>query len=387
MAETQFILQAVTTASHARAIRTILRLPGPTQVLVSVGYVREAGLDAVEKAIKPLVAKTTFFVGIRNDITSIQAIKRLLAMRVKVYAVDTGSRRRIFHPKLYFAANAKQAGVIIGSANLTLGGLHNNIEASTYMKLDLSDGNDKTFAARAVGAFVEMLKKHPKHVFLIKNKKHATKLFESGRLADEEEIPAPSTISHVKKGARDNLRPMKLTPAVRPRFRPTTSRPDTRATGPVPQRAKSAPTPFKHLIWESRSLTERDLNIPAGRRTNPTGSMGLKKGSFTEIDQRHYFRNQVFADLEWTRDDPPSKWERGHAKFELVIKNINYGVFDLKLSHNTNRRSRSYRQRNFMTQLHWGEVKKYIAKRDLLGRILYLYRKDKVPPEFMIEID
>lgn len=79
--------------------------------------------------------------------------------------------------------------------------------------------------------------------------------------------------------------------------------------------------------------------------------------------------------------------KRAHAKFELVIKNLNYGVRDLKLSHNTDEKGRSYKQKNFMTQLHWGDAKKDVAKPDLLGRILYLYRKDTAPPEFMIEID
>jgi HKD family nuclease len=388
MAELDFILQAVTTTTHARAIRAILRLPKPTQVLVSVAYVREPGLGPVEKAIKALAGRATFFVGIRNGITSIQAINRLLAMKAKVYAVDTASRSRIFHPKLYFAANTKQAGVIIGSANLTLGGLHNNIEASTHLKLDLSAANDKKFANEAVNAFADMLKKHPKHVFLIKNTRHANELFAAGRLADEEIIPAPTTTIFLKKGRRDDLRPMKLTPAIQSPFKGTaTPRPQRTGTGRVVRPPKSGRSVAKYLVWKSRALTERDLNIPTGRHTNPTGSMGLKKGSFTEIDQRHYFRDQVFTDLNWTRDTPPTKWERGHAKFELVIKTINYGVFELKLSHNTNRRSRSYRQRNFMTHLHWGEAKKYIAKRDLLGRVLYLYRKDAVPPEFMIEID
>ena len=72
--------------------------------------------------------------------------------------------------------------------------------------------------------------------------------------------------------------------------------------------------------------------------------------------------------------------ERAHANFELVVKNLNYGVFNLLLSHNTNMKSASYLQRNFMTQLHWGDAKKFIAKNDLLGRTLYLYRKDTSPP-------
>ncbi|MFZ0052573.1 MAG: phospholipase D-like domain-containing protein, partial [Desulfobaccales bacterium] len=142
MAELDFILQAVTTSNHAEAIRELLRLSKPTQVLISVAFVRESGLNAVEEAIKPLAAKVRFFVGIRNDITSIQAIKRLLAMKIELYAVDTGSRTTIFHPKLYFAASTKQAVAIIGSANLTFPGLHNNIEVSTVIKLDLSNARD-----------------------------------------------------------------------------------------------------------------------------------------------------------------------------------------------------------------------------------------------------
>jgi hypothetical protein len=117
--------------------------------------------------------------------------------------------------------------------------------------------------------------------------------------------------------------------------------------------------------------------------------MGLKKGAFDNIDCRHYFRDQVFAHLTWKQDPSPKKpkWERANEVFELVIKNLNYGRFNLKLSHNTDQTSATYAERNFMTQLHWGDAKKYVAKSDLLGRILYLYRKDTVPPEFTIEID
>ncbi len=389
MPELDFILQAVTTASHAEAIRALLELPRPTQVLVSVAFVREPGLDAVEKTIKSIAAKARFFVGIRNDMTSIQAIKRLLAMNVEVYAVDTASRDTIFHPKLYFAANAKQASVIIGSANLTWGGLYNNIEASTLMKLDFSNAADRKFADQTTNAFAEMIRKHPRHVFLIKNGKHADELFESGRLADEEVIPAPPIMSQVKKGERDDLPPMKLNRATRPRVKiaVAASKPAPAASVAAAPGSTFVPSIPRSLVWESRALTERDLNIPSGTVTNPTGSMGLKKGALDGIDQRHYFRDTVFADLKWTADVHRPKWERAQAQFELVIKNLNYGLYTVRLSHNTDEKSTSYEQRNFMTQLHWGAAKKHIAKRDLLGRIVYLYRKDTSPPEFMLEID
>ena len=93
--------------------------------------------------------------------------------------------------------------------------------------------------------------------------------------------------------------------------------------------------------------------------------------------------------MTWIKDTSPkkAKWERAIENFELVIKNLNYGVFSLRLSHNTDKNSATYAEKNFMTQLHWGEARKYIGKPDLLDRILYLYRNDAIPPEFTIEID
>ena len=103
MAKLDLILQAVTTSNHAESVRKLLELPNPKQVLVSVAFVREAGIDDLKAAIQALAGKAKFFVGIRNDITSIQAVKRLLAMKVEVYAVDTGSRNTLFHPNVRFA--------------------------------------------------------------------------------------------------------------------------------------------------------------------------------------------------------------------------------------------------------------------------------------------
>jgi HKD family nuclease len=394
MADLNFILQAVTTANHAASIRTLLLLPNPDRILISVAFVRTTGLDAIQDHLKPLVGKTKFFVGIRNDITSIQAVKRLLELNLELYAVDTGSRQTIFHPKLYLAANEASAIAIVGSANMTFNGLHNNIEISTRMALDLTKSStDRTFLDSVVSAFDKMLAIHPNHVFKITDKKHATKLFEEGRLADETVILAPLAGSSIRKGERDDLVPMKLTrvrrpPANIPKVGPTKSTAPAKGlvkrVGPVWTKPI---TDTKYLVWESKPLSERDLSIPKGANTNPTGSMGFKKGLYGSIDQRHYFYDEVFSDLQWKADAPEAKKLRATAKFELVIKNVSYGVFDLVVAHSTDTTSASYLQSNFTTQLHWGVARPLIAKRDLLGRNLYLYRKDSTPPEFMIEID
>jgi len=387
MAELDFILQAVTTANHAAAVQELLRLPNPTRALISVGFVKEAGLDALEAAIKPVAARARFFVGIRNDITSIQAVKRLLAMKVELYAVDTGSRNTLFHPKLYFSANLSQAMVIIGSANLTFGGLHNNIEVSAHVKLDLADAADKKFSGDVTNAFDEMLKKHPRHVFLIKDEKHADELFESGRLADETLVPLPSALSGVKKGKGDDLPPMRLTRVSHSRTKSAVvkllaaMKPAKAAAVPVVQ----PPPVAKYLVWESKPLKRRDLQIPDSKRTHKTGSVNLDKGLLPKaVDHRIYFRDEVFSDLAWA---PRSKTvDEARAKFHLILKGISYGEFDLPIRH-TNTKVKTHKQRNAMTRLSWGPVRQHIARPDLIGRTLALYRDELDPTRFILEID
>lgn len=393
----ELLLQGVTDASHASAIRKILLTPGASRVLISVAFMRERGVRFIENELSAVAALTTVFVGVRNDITTVQAVRRLLELKIAVFAVDTGSRRTIFHPKLYFIESPTEARAIVGSANLTRGGLRNNVELSTLVRLNLADAQDKAFADAIKSAVTQMQAGYPDHVFRIKDIASAEQLFNSGRLADEDEVPAPSPTSSVKSGSRDNLLPMKLIRGPEPVTGKSAQSPGTKTAPKSAAAAGTAkPNPSKAvkksgrlapiLVWESKPLSERDLSIPSGETTNPTGSMGWKKGAF-DIDQRHYFRDEVFAELDWEQDANGKLWERAHASFELVIKNLNYGAYSLQLSHNMDKKSKSYRQSNFMTQLHWGTAKVHIARSDLLGRTLSLYRKNSAPPTFVIEID
>ena len=157
----------------------------------------------------------------------------------------------------------------------------------------------------------------------------------------------------------------------------------------APEPVSAIKVPEFILVWESRELTERDLNIPSGGKTNATGALYFKKGSMENIDQRHFFREQIFHDLPWTRDVRATKthFERSEASFRLLVKGLDYGTYRLKLSHDTKTDSTSYEQGNEMTKVHWGDAKTIIAKQDLIGRIMSLYRKEGDPPGFLIEID
>ena len=268
---------------------------------------------------------------------------------------------------------------------MTFSGLNNNIELSSVISLDLSIPSELQALTELMKSFETMVKSHPKHVFAIADNAHAEALFSEGRLADETIIPAPSPTSENESKKGDGLPRMTLWRVDRAHLK-------AKAIGSAKKKggAPKSATPLstaRYLVWKSNPLRERDLNIPEGKNTNPTGSMGLKMGAFDDIDHRHYFRNDVFSGLNWVADNPPKKKERAAADFELVIKNVDYGSFQLTISHNPDKTSKTYKQRNMMTHLHWGQVLPLIQRKDLLGRTLLLYRQDATPPTYTIEID
>jgi HKD family nuclease len=390
MAEKEFILQGFTRRTHVVAVKRLFEIPNIKRVILSVAFVNEGGVTLIADVLKAVAGRVTIFAGIRNDITSSQGLAFLLGLGVKVFVVDTGSRHVLFHPKLYFVKSDEHARVVIGSANLTIGGLNNNIEAGVAIDLDLSNPADATLAKSIEDKLDAMPTEYPGHVIQLTKKSELEALLESGRLLDEAAADPPRPPTTAKNPSSDKISRirLKVTP-IRGIFR------KAKASTPKSVTAASKPTrPLPHnitfeLVWESTPLTRRALSIPASDSTNPTGSMLFTKGRMDNIDQRYYFRNEIFNAVNWQTDPNPSKkhWERGEANFRLVIKNIDYGIFRLRLSHNTDESSRTYEQRNSTTQIHWGETAKLLRHDDLLGRTMYLYRDKLHPSNFVIEID
>ena len=65
--------------------------------------------------------------------------------------------------------------------------------------------------------------------------------------------------------------------------------------------------------------------------------MFFTKGQTPDIDQRRYFREKVFGALDWKHDTAAGRehLERAKAKFRIVIKDVNYGVFGMSTVHDS----------------------------------------------------
>ncbi|MGO4639875.1 hypothetical protein AB4Z43_15690 [Mesorhizobium sp. 2RAF45] len=400
MATKEFILQGFSKRTHKDALRELFEVADIKSVLVSVAFASESGVGLIEDKLKPSAKFLTVFAGIRNDITSHQAMMRLLGVKdITLYAVDTGARTIVFHPKLFLVRGDKEARMMIGSANLTLGGLNNNIEAGLVLHFDLANAVDKKVVDAVENELLAMPKDHADNVLHIKDKKTLDDMLTAGRLTDEMAVmpPRPSKSAGGGAGAADTIpriklrvamlrRAMRKAKAAPPKQAPAVANPAAAAPAAAPAPPPSVGVELE-LVWESKSLTRRDLTIPiAGRNTNPSGSINLDKGLLPEeVDHRHYFRDDVFPALTWTAATPTV--DEAFAKFRLVIKGIDYGKYDLRIGHTTSTNTRSYEQHNAMTRLSWGPMGVYVRNTSLIGRNLAMYRDKADPTRFVVEID
>lgn len=353
-------------------------------------FASQAGIRGLSKHIKTAKKHLniiTIVTGVDQKGTSKEALEELLALNINAFVFYQPSIT-IFHPKIYLFEGNEKCELIIGSSNLTSQGLFTNVEASLQVSINNSSVSDRKI--------VEQLKEYFKGIFDNKdpnlkklNKKLIADLVKAKIVPTEEERKAAQ--DKAEKAERKEIEniiskifPKRAITKIPNEFR-VSRKPPTKTTTST---AAVSVTGKGELVWESGKLTERDLNIPRGSNTNPTGSMLFKKGKLQDIDQRHYFRDTVFSSLEWKRDSRPdtAHLERAVATFKIIVDGKNEGTFKLAITHNTRTDTRSYEQRNSMTQISWGDAKKVIAKDKLIGKSASLF-KTKKPDQFILKID
>lgn len=391
----ELILQGLTKRTHGEVLGEMFA-GGIERAIISVAFVSQNGVDHIEPLLAAHANEITVYAGIRNEITSAQAFKRLLEIGVSLYAVDTGSRSLLFHPKLYYVRAEETAQLSVGSANLTLGGLNNNIEASLLLELSLDDEDDAAFVDELEASFDGLAAEHPDNVFEVEDEAAIDELLNAGRLIDETVALPPPKPTKAKAGSTDPTTRMKMQPKpVKGKAKPKApSAPVPPPTAAPPGAAAAAPgnapgasatvAPDLELVWESKSLSRRSLGIPTGPNSNPTGSTTLGSGTFDDIDRVTYFRDELFGHLDWTLN---GTIETATQEFDLVIKGVLVGTFDLTLRHSLTRAAAAAADHNSPTSLSWDEARPLVAREDLLDRTMRIWRSTVDPDEFQVEID
>ena len=297
---------------------------------VITAFISLAGVKGIQKHLENAkhLKNITIITGIDQKGTSKEALQALMELKVNSYVFFVPLPSPIFHPKIYLFEGENNSELIIGSSNLTARGLFTNVEASTLISINNKDAIDRNN--------IKGFKQYFKGLFDCTDpnlKLLTTELIND--LVNANIIPTEAELKELlnKERNRHKTETHNTISKIFPK-RPVAQVPkDFRAVRKAETKTLKVITKIEAttLLWESGPLTERDLNIPKGSNTNPTGSMLFKKGKMENIDQRHYFRDEVFASINWVFDTRvgSTHLEKAAALFRIVVLGKDYGTSHL----------------------------------------------------------
>ncbi|HLL76515.1 MAG TPA: hypothetical protein VK421_14780 [Pyrinomonadaceae bacterium] len=133
-----------------------LRQPEWTEFRAAVAFVKLSGVRHISDALAEFSRRATVRVSVGIDLAStskegLSGLLECVGERGEVWAFHN-ENTSTFHPKVYLFKGEGRADLIVGSGNLTEGGLFTNYEASLSVSLDLSIEDDRALLAQVEAA-------------------------------------------------------------------------------------------------------------------------------------------------------------------------------------------------------------------------------------------
>ena len=131
---------------------------GFAELKIAVAWAKRSGLGRVWDALgefRDQGGRITLIVGVSEGGATKEGLELALEAADQGYVFH--DPRRTFHPKVYFASSLGQRSLMVGSSNLTAGGLSWNYEASIWVDWDAGEGKDVT---DGVNAWFDALRGH-----------------------------------------------------------------------------------------------------------------------------------------------------------------------------------------------------------------------------------
>lgn len=111
----------------------------------AVAWAKRSGLTRLESHVRALRRRrkrVRALVGIDQHGATEEGLRLALDLFTETRVYHDSSPKRTFHPKLYVVEGDKRARVVMGSGNLTAGGLYENYEAALALDMDLRADDD-----------------------------------------------------------------------------------------------------------------------------------------------------------------------------------------------------------------------------------------------------
>lgn len=139
-----------------------------SKIHIVSAFAKNAGVARIAPALTKASAQkgnsVVAYLGIDHDGTSREAVALLQTICTDVFIIHSTRMDVTFHPKVYFFEGSKHAAALVGSSNLTAGGLYTNLEAGIFFdELAPSDSITKDLKAY-IGTLCDLSKPHIKQI-------------------------------------------------------------------------------------------------------------------------------------------------------------------------------------------------------------------------------
>jgi hypothetical protein len=342
----------------ANWLTQVLRNPTVDHLRVAVAWMKRSGLLRVADELKAFKARggsASVIVGIDEGGATAQGLQLALDLFDSVYVFhEKGSRT--FHPKAYLGYGSSTAEVLIGSNNVTAGGLFSNYEASLLCCLDLQMQDDRGLFDLVNSWFDTMLSDAPVCKTLTPELLETLISNPHYKIGDEDRAKRDKAEEDDYDGVgaglpEDEIFGTSLSPkagmapaAVAPSREPVVAEVST--APPVP-----APAVVTHRWW--KQMSRSDAQQPLNPNSSPTGHLKLAKAGH-DIDHKTYFRNHFFGNATWAvQHKKRGPKEEAIIQFNVTIDGLDRGQIALKVDH---AEYRIANQDNIPTWLHWGPL-------------------------------
>ena len=272
-------------------------------VRFAAAWAKRSGLTRAAPALRTVRARggrVLAVVGVSEGGATEQGMRDLIDLADEAYVYYHPGRT--FHPKVYLAEGDDRAVLLVGSHNMTAGGLAWNYEAALWCTLDLNQAEDRRVRDDVV-AYVDRLVSErgacvaldagtlerllADGTLLVQDERRAHR----GRLqpepgspedVDDVEVePDTGTGGPVFTTSGERMRSMPALP--RAAADPGRAEVSIATAGP---RARPA-VPRMGLMYWSKTLESTDAQKPPSPRSNPTGNLRLSRENYA-IDQTTY---------------------------------------------------------------------------------------------------
>jgi HKD family nuclease len=360
---------------------------GLNTLRVIVAWAKRSGLGRAAsdlQAIRSRGGKVLTIVGLSEGGATEQGLRVLLDLSDEAYVFYDASRT--FHPKVYLASGDSHALLLVGSHNLTAGGLAWNYEAGIWCKLDITQEPDNKILEDVIAFFDRLLDDTNVCVplnslslaamladpsLIIQDEDSRSKPPSNQQDAPEETdsingIPASETTAVFGK-SQQAKRKAPVLPSQKPAVAPP--RKPAPITGSVPG---SRPPISITKRWY-KLLEATDAQQPPGPNSNPTGNLRLTQEDFS-IDHTTYFLKVFFGGLDWRPSARVADMLEVWVPMQTEIAGDYLGEVMLQISHLPSRISG---QGNVPTVLHWRDLSARMRKNNYVDRYVTLERGDQ----------